>query len=98
MHDLEAADEMQSVIGSQHDVNHRFRDPQLSRDFHLQRNGAQQVLQAMAVCLLIFPKVYVALLPDDPLAMQELVLAWQGMATTAQCPFCSAMDVQPFVI
>jgi len=94
---LPSADQILRVTGVQSSIDVWFRGPRHLGDFLLQWCGSPHASRAVPVRLLNSPKDYTALLPDDMLAMQELYLARQGMATNAQCPACAAVDVQPLV-
>ena len=94
---LSSATQIVRVASTQCSIDLWFRGPRHLGDFLLQWCESPLALRASPVRLLDSPSDYVALLPDDMLAMQELYLARQGMATSAQCPTCAAANVQPIV-
>ncbi len=48
--------------------------------------------------LLDATEAYIAVMPDDMLAMEELYLARQGMADALQCQSCQGDGVVPIVL
>ena len=88
---------VQRVAGSEHGLQLWFRGPRLLGDFIVEWCMKKYKWSTAPLRLLNSPDSYVAIMPDDMLAMQELCLARQGMASTSQCPQCSGQDMNPIV-
>ena len=71
-----------------------FRGPRPLGDFLVE---LERLRFAKPAQLLLSPPAYVATMPDDMLAMEELYLARQGMADSARCLRCQSGAVQPIV-
>lgn len=72
-----------------------FRGPKPLGDFLLEWCEERGGSCGRRLDLLDSPQAYIAILPDDMLAMQELFLARQGMSPSAQCMACQSREVQP---
>ena len=89
--------ELQAVAGSNHHLELWFRGPRPLGNFLVEWSSELPGRVGRRIHLLDAPEDFVAVIPDDMLAMQELCLARQGMAPTAQCPTCGSQAIQPVV-
>jgi len=94
LRDLESTKPVQRIEGFDGGIRVWFRGPRPLGDFLLECSRLGERVLSRLVCS---PPSYVAILPDDMLAMQELYLARQGMADTSLCRACLSSEVQPVV-
>ena len=94
---LEATRFAQCIQGTTEGVQMWFRGPRPLGDFLTEWSQAQPVGNRSVVRLLAAPPDYVAIPPDDILAMQELHLSRAGMSNISCCHRCKSAEVQPIV-
>ena len=74
-----------------------FRGPRALGDFLACWCTLKLPLDKPPVRTLVPSDTYVAIVPDDILAVQELHLAGEGMDTESICPSCRRPEIQPIV-
>ena len=84
-----------SVEGTNQALHIWFRGPRALGDFLIRWCADGSLFNTLSVCLLAPPTTYVAIVPDDMLAVQELHLAREGMDTGSICSRCRSVGVQP---
>jgi len=72
-----------------------FRGPRALGDFLLKWCTSEHSFKKTKVCTLKPAQTYIAIVPDDILAIQELHMAGEGMDTESICVSCRASGVQP---
>ena len=94
LEELPAAGEAVQLLDTSKGLQVWFRGPQPLGNFLAAwcANGHNQNFDIV----LLYPQcTYVAITPDDMLAVQELHLASEGMDTASMCPSCRGKDIQP---
>ena len=86
-----------SIEGRRESLNIWFRGPRALGDFLIRWCGQAPPFGDVAIRTLAPPTTYVAIVPDDMLAVQELHLAREGMDSESICCNCRSPVVQPIV-
>ena len=94
---LPTAEGIVSVEGSDFALRIWFRGPRVMGDFLTCWCSLQPPFEKPLVRSLVPSELYVAIIPDDILAVQELHLAREGMDSESICPGCRKPGVQPIV-
>ena len=74
-----------------------FRGPRSLGDFLSCWCSLNPPFDKPSVSTVMPPETYVAIIPDDILAVQELHLAGEGMDSESICPSCQNTGIQPIV-
>jgi hypothetical protein len=94
LEELPAAEEAVQLINTSNGLQVWFRGPQPLGNF-LTAWCAHGHNQSITTVTLYPQSTYVAITPDDMLAVQELHLASEGMDTESMCPTCRGKGIQP---
>jgi hypothetical protein len=86
-----------SIEGRRESLNIWFHGPRALGDFLVRWCAQAPPFGQVAIRTLAPPTTYVAIVPDDMLAVQELHLAREGMDSESICCNCRASVVQPIV-
>ena len=82
------------LLGTSYGLQAWFRGPQSLGSFLVSWCGHEHT-QDIAIVMLYPQSTFVAITPDDMLAVQELHLASEGMDTVSICPTCKGREIQP---
>ena len=85
------------ISGGQHVLQLWFRGPRALGDFVGQWCGVDHAWAFLELQLLPSHHDYVAIVPDDMLAVQEVYMASEGMDSESVCFSCGIRGVQPIV-
>ena len=85
------------VLKNTHTLQLWFSGPQAFCDFLIEWRSAENSLRNLAVRTLPPPAPYVAILPDDMMAVQELPMTREGMDTESSYLQCKSKGVEPVV-
>ena len=85
------------ISGGQHFLQLWFRGPRALGDFVGQWCGVDHAWASLDFELLPSHHDYVAIVPDDMLAVQEVYMASEGMDSESVCFACGVRGVQPIV-
>ena len=88
--------EIVRISSGQHDLQLWFRGLRLLGDF-LNRWCSARSWSGSILHVLAPQPQFVAIVPDDMLAVQDLHMAREGMDSESICPICSAKGIQPIV-
>ena len=94
---LSSTGDVQRLIGRPSEIQLWFRGPRPLGDFLLQWCTISHRWRHLRLRTLNPPGQYLAILPDDMLAVQELHLATEGMDSESICPQCRMPGVRPIV-
>jgi hypothetical protein len=97
LHALPQSQTVVRILGGPDDLQLWFRGPRSLGDFLHQWCSVGHAWTNLGLQILSSPQQYVAIVPDDMLAVQELHLAREGMDSESVCFNCKARDVQPIV-
>jgi len=75
-----------------------FRGPRALGDFLVQWCACASPLKGQSIRTLAPQSTYVAIVPDDILAVQELHMASEGMDSGSICAGCAKPGVTPIVV
>ena len=89
--------EIVRISNGQQDLQFWFRRPRLLGDFLNRWCSAHHSRSGSILHVLTPQPQFVAIVPDDMLAVQELHMAREGMDSESICPICSAKGIQPIV-
>jgi hypothetical protein len=92
---IPAADQVVRVAGSPTGLELWFKGPRHAGDFLTQWCVSKNGLSRAKVCTLSPPPHYIAVDPDDMLAIQEWHMANEGLDTESICPRCRLTGIQP---
>ena len=94
---LSAAVGIQRVVGTDSAIQLWFRGPRPLGDFLLQWCCSKHPWSSTRLCTLDLPGQFLAITPDDMMAVQELHMAAEGMDSESICPNCRMPGVKPIV-
>jgi hypothetical protein len=83
------------ISGGPHVLQLWFRGPGAFEDFVVQSCGVEHAWAFLELELLPSHQDYVAIVPDDMLAVQEVFMASEGMDLESVCFTCGIRSVQP---
>jgi ribonuclease HI len=86
-----------SVEGADSTLKIWFRGPRQMGDFIASWCSLTPPFDKPIVHTMVPSQTYVAIIPDDILAVQELHLAGEGMDSESICPSCQKTGIQPIV-
>ena len=88
---------VQRLVGGSSGIQLWFRGPRLLGDFLTQWCTLHHAWRNARLCTLAPAAQYIAIVPDDMLAVQELHMATEGMDSKSVCISCRQPGVQPIV-
>ena len=94
---LQESQDIVQISGGPQDLQFWFRGTKIVWDFLFLWCGVGYAWTSLVLQILTPQPNFMAIVPDDMLAVQELHMAHEGMDSDSICPTCQARGIQPIV-